>query len=183
MEAAQEVSNALTPMSDEEAAFMVEHHEVVRGFLAEGSMAVGVGGSMVSKHLSDVETILKDLEKLHVETFQQHGKLQGAKFFAERKLLLSQLDKGLGPLVRKGVGIPDHPKLKSAMGISSRSLVHHWKKSGCFRRDTRLCDAHTRCCAGEPIYESWRFRRYWFRRIGLSVKGEGNVPSWNCCGL
>jgi len=130
MEAAQEVSNALTPMSDEEAAFMVEHHEVVRGFLAEGSMAVGVGGSMVSKHLSDVETILKDLEKLHVETFQQHGKLQGAKFFAERKLLLSQLDKGLGPLVRKGVGIPDHPKLKSAMGISSRSLVHHWKKAG-----------------------------------------------------
>ncbi|WP_460149944.1 hypothetical protein [Pseudomonas sp. S3_A03] len=130
MEAAQEVGNALTPMSDEEAAFMVEHHEVVRGFLAEGSMAVGVGGSMVSKHLSDVETILKDLEKLHVETFQQHGKLQGAKFFAERKLLLSQLDKGLGPLVRKGVGIPDHPKLKSAMGISSRSLVHHWKKAG-----------------------------------------------------
>ena len=130
MEAAQEVNNALTPMSDEEAAFMVEHHEVVQGFLAEGSMAVGMGASMVSKHLSDIEKILTDIEKLHVKTFQQHGKLQGAKFFAERKLLLSQLDNGLGPLVLKGVGIPDHPKLKSAMGISSRSLVHHWKKSG-----------------------------------------------------
>lgn len=65
-----------------------------------------------------------------METFQKSGKLQGAEFFAERKMLLSQLDNGLGPLVRTGVGIPDHPKLKSAMGISSRSLVHHWKKAG-----------------------------------------------------
>ena len=73
---------------------------------------------------------LKRLESLHVETFQKNGKLQGADFFTERKVLLSQLDNGLGPLVRKGVGIPDHPKLKSAMGISSRSLVHHWKKAG-----------------------------------------------------
>lgn len=130
MEAAQEVNNALAPMSDEDAAFMVEHHEVVRVFLAESSTAVGMGSSMVSKHLGDIEKTLTNLERLHLETFQQHGKLQGAEFFAERKILLNQLDNGLGPLVRKGVGIPDHPKLKSAMGISSRSLVHHWKKAG-----------------------------------------------------
>jgi hypothetical protein len=78
----------------------------------------------------DIEKTLKRLEALHVETFQKNGKLQGAEFFTERKVLLSQLDNGLGSLVRKRVGIPDHPKLKSAMGISSRSLVHHWKKAG-----------------------------------------------------
>lgn len=78
----------------------------------------------------DIEKTLKRLEALLVETFQKNGKLQGAGFFTERKVLLSQLDNGLGPLVRKRVGIPDHPKLKSAMGISSRSLVHHWKKAG-----------------------------------------------------
>lgn len=99
-------------------------------FLADASTAVGLGSTMVGKHLRDIEKTLKRLEALHVETFQKKSKLQGAEFFTERKVLLSQLDNGLGPLVRKGVGIPDHPKLKSAMGISSRSLVHHWKKAG-----------------------------------------------------
>ncbi|NVZ67768.1 hypothetical protein [Pseudomonas costantinii] len=56
--------------------------------------------------------------------------LQGAEFLAERKRLLTQLDNNLGPLVRKGVGIADHPKLKNALGISNRNLVHHWNKAG-----------------------------------------------------
>ena len=43
---------------------------------------------------------------------------------------MGQLDNSLGPLVRKGVGIADHPKLKNALGISNRSLVHHWSKAG-----------------------------------------------------
>ena len=43
---------------------------------------------------------------------------------------MKQLDNGLGPLVRKGIGIPDHLKLKNALGISTRSLVRHWKQAG-----------------------------------------------------
>ncbi|WP_460147410.1 hypothetical protein [Pseudomonas sp. H2_H03] len=131
MEAAQEVSNALTPMSDEEAAFMVEHHEVVRGgFLADSSMAVGIGSTMVEGHLIRTKSVLDALEKLHVRTFQAQGSLQGVEFFTKRKQLLTRLDNSLGPLVRKGVNIADHPKLKSALGISSRSLVHHWSRAG-----------------------------------------------------
>jgi len=33
-------------------------------------------------------------------------------------------------MTRKGIGFPDHPDLKSALGISSRSLVHQWTKAG-----------------------------------------------------
>ncbi len=97
MEAAQEVNSALAPMSDEDAAFMVEHHEVVRGFLAEGSMAVGIGSTMMEGHLMRTQSALVDLEKLHVRTFQAHGRLQGPEFFAKRKQLLTQLDNSLGP--------------------------------------------------------------------------------------
>ncbi len=43
---------------------------------------------------------------------------------------MGQIDNSLGPLLRKGTGIPNHPKLKSALGISNRSLVHHWSKAG-----------------------------------------------------
>jgi hypothetical protein len=51
-------------------------------------------------------------------------------FFAERKQLLSKLDIHLTSMTRKSIGLPNHPNLKSALGISSRSLVHRWSKAG-----------------------------------------------------
>ncbi|WP_275928571.1 hypothetical protein [Pseudomonas sp. 3MA1] len=67
---------------------------------------------------------------MHQRTFQQHGHLRSVEFFAERKRLLAQLDTRLTAFTRKGIGFPEHPKLKTALGISSRSLVHHWKLAG-----------------------------------------------------
>lgn len=130
MEAADKVNSALEPMSDDEAAFMVRHQAEIESFLTEGSGAIGIGEVMFSKHLENLKGTLEQLETLHQRTFQQHGRLQAPEFFAERKRLMSQLDNSLGPLVRKGVGISEHPKLKTALGISSRSLVHHWSKAG-----------------------------------------------------
>ena len=130
MEAANKVNSVLGSMSDDEATFMVRHRAEIESFLTEGSGAIGIGEVMFSKHLENVKSTLGQLEQLHQRTFQQHGRLQTPEFFAERKRLMSQLDNSLGPLVRKGVGIPEHPKLKNALGISSRSLVHHWSKAG-----------------------------------------------------
>lgn len=130
MEAADKVNSTLGSMSDDEAAFMVRHRAEIELFLTEGSGAIGIGEVMFSKHLENLKGTLEQLEKLHQRTFQQYGQLQSPEFFAERKRLMAQLDNGLGPLVRKGIGMPDHPKLKSALGISSRSLVHHWSKAG-----------------------------------------------------
>lgn len=130
MEAAQKVDAALEPLSDAEAEFMARHHGEIETFLSQGSTGVGIGAAMFGQHLGNLSSTLQELEKLHQRTFDKHGKLQGAEFFAERKRLMTQLDNSLGPLVRKGVGIADHPKLKSALGISSRSLVHHWSKAG-----------------------------------------------------
>ncbi len=130
MEAAKRVNNALEPLSDDESTFMARHHDEIEHFLSEGATAIGIGEVMFSKHLDNLKLTLTELEALHQRIFQQHGKLQTSEFFAHRKLLMSQLDNSLGPLVRKGVGIPDHPKLKNALGISSRSLVHHWSKAG-----------------------------------------------------
>ena len=130
MEAAQKVDAALEPLSDAEAEFMARHHGEIQSFLSHGSTGVGVGSAMFGKHLGNLKKTLVELETLHKRTFDKHGKLQGADFFNERKKLMGRLDNSLGSLVRKGVGIPDHPKLKNALGISSRSLVHHWSKAG-----------------------------------------------------
>jgi type VI secretion system VgrG family protein len=130
MEAAQKVDAALEPMSDAEAEFMARHHDEIESFLAQGSTVVGIGAAMVDKHLGNLKQTLEGLEALHTSTFKQHGKLSGADFLAKREQLLKQLDKSLDLLVRKGVGIPNHPNLKTALGISDRHLVHHWSKAG-----------------------------------------------------
>ncbi|WPX59400.1 MULTISPECIES: hypothetical protein [unclassified Pseudomonas] len=74
--------------------------------------------------------LLSDIEALHQRTFQRDGHLRSSEFFAERKRLFGQLDTHLTGFTKKGIGFPDHPNLKSALGISSRSLVHRWRKAG-----------------------------------------------------
>ncbi|AZE50021.1 hypothetical protein C4K04_4357 [Pseudomonas chlororaphis] len=130
MEAAAKANDALKPLSAEEANFMARHRDEIENFLAQGSTAIGIGEAMFAKNLEDVKTALRDIEALHQHTFQKDGHLRSPEFFAERKKLLAQLNTRLTSMTRKGIGFPDHPNLKSALGISSRSLVHRWTKAG-----------------------------------------------------
>ncbi|MNO97283.1 hypothetical protein D3C76_889840 [compost metagenome] len=130
MEAAAEVNRALQHLSREEADFMARHHDEIVSFLSEGSAAIGISTVMFGTHLSNMRSTLEQLESLHQRTYIQQGTLQNPEFFSERKRLMLQLDNSLGPLIRKGMGIPDHPKLKSALGISTRRLIHHWNNAG-----------------------------------------------------
>lgn len=129
-EAAQKVDAALKPMTDEEASFMVRHRSEIESVLSEGSTSVGVGTAIFAKNLGDVQTSLKDIETLHQKSFLRDGNLRSPEFFAERARLFAKLDKQLNFLTKKGIGFPDHPSLKSALGISSKSLVHHWSLAG-----------------------------------------------------
>ncbi|MFJ2366169.1 hypothetical protein ACIPIN_21100 [Pseudomonas sp. NPDC087697] len=128
--AAEKVNEALKDLSDEEAAFMVEHHEVIEPFLEVSAGSLGVASFMVGQHLENLKTTLKNLEELHQQHYRQYGHLRSAEFFAQRKRMMAKLNASLGPLVRKGTGIPDHPKLKRALRLSSRRTIHHWNKAG-----------------------------------------------------
>ncbi|MGN8346603.1 PAAR domain-containing protein [Pseudomonas sp. SMV71] len=130
METASWINAALDPLSVDEADFMARHRDEIQTFLTHGSVAIGVGEAIFSKNLKDVKNLLNDIEALHQRTFQRDGHLRSPMFFAERKQLLSKLDIHLTSMTRKGIGLPDHPNLKSALGISSRSLVHRWTKAG-----------------------------------------------------
>ncbi|WP_422630819.1 hypothetical protein [Pseudomonas mucidolens] len=130
MEAAAKTNDALKSLSADEADFMARHRDEIETFLAKSSTAIGIGEAMFAKNLEDVKTILHDIEALHQRAFQVDGHLRSPVFFANRKQLLAKLDTHLTTMIRKGVGFPDHPNLKSALGISSRSLVHSWTQSG-----------------------------------------------------
>jgi hypothetical protein len=130
MQAAGNVNKALEPLSSEEADFMARHHDEIAFFLSKGSLGASFGLSMFAKNLDDVKVILRDIEGLHTRTFQANGHLNSAEFYAERKRLLAQLNTQLTKLTKKSIGFPDHPNLKAVLGISTKSLVHRWRKAG-----------------------------------------------------
>ena len=130
MQAAAQANDALEPLNADEADFMQRHHEEIQSFLALGSTAIGVGEAMFARNLDDLKNTLLEIEALHQKAFLKDGHLRSPEFFSERKRLLALLDSRLTSLVRKGIGLPDHPDLKSALGISSRSLVHRWTQAG-----------------------------------------------------
>lgn len=130
MEAARRVNELLADLSSEEADFMVRHRDEIETFLTKGSTSIGVGEAILANNLKSVEVLLKEIDDLHTSSFKKFGHLRSAEFFAERKRLLNLLDGHLTSLTKKGIGFPDHPKLKTALGISSRSLVHRWGRAG-----------------------------------------------------
>ena len=132
MQAAQQVKAALDPLTPDEAEFMFRHGAEIASFTGDTSTVLGVSAAVMEKHLSRLRDTLQAMERLHQETYRQHGHLKSPQFFAERQRLLAQLDAHLlnATRLRGQTTLGDHPKLKTALGISSRSLVHHWDKAG-----------------------------------------------------
>ena len=130
MATAAKANKTVNALSPEEADFMAQHRDEIETFFARGATAIGIGEAMFAKNLDDVSKLFKEVEALHVHSFQADGHLRSPAFFAERKRLLAQLNTHLTALTRKSIGFPDHPNLKSALGISTRSLVHRWTVAG-----------------------------------------------------
>lgn len=132
MQAAQQVDDALDSLTPDEADFAHRHGAEIASFIGHTSTWLGVSAVVMEKHLSNLRDTLQAIERMHQEQYRQHGHLKSPQFFAERKRLLAQLDAHLlnSTRLRGQTTLGDHPKLKTALGISSRSLVHHWDKAG-----------------------------------------------------
>ncbi|WP_256832183.1 PAAR domain-containing protein [Pseudomonas sp. Pse1] len=132
MQAAAETHDALAPLSAEDANFMFRHAAEIVSYTGETSTWLGVSAVVMEKHLTKMRNTLQDMELLHQESYRRHGHLRSQSFFDERKRLMTQLDAHLlnSTRLRGQTTLGDHPKLKTALGISSRSLVHHWDKAG-----------------------------------------------------
>ena len=132
MQAAQQVDTSLAPLTPEEANFLLRHGAEIASFVGHTSTWLGVSAVVMEKHLSNLRDTLQAIERLHQESYRQHGHLKSPQFFADRQRLLNQLDAHLlnSTRLRGQTTLGDHPKLKTSLGISSRSLVHHWDKAG-----------------------------------------------------
>ncbi|MCP1473148.1 hypothetical protein ABIA54_002768 [Pseudomonas sp. EB276 TE3739] len=130
MQTARFVSATLEPLTVEEADFMAQHYGVIQTALAYESKVIGVVTAMAANHLDGIKNVLADLEKLHVHTLDVKGSLNSKPFKKQRAQLLEKLDVHLNQFTRQSIGLPDHPSLKTALGIDHPHLVHRWRKAG-----------------------------------------------------
>ncbi|NWN91065.1 type VI secretion system PAAR protein [Marinobacter adhaerens] len=130
MEVAQQVNQEVRQLSESEAQFIVDHYDLLEMMTSNAATGLGVGASMIGQQIKSINTTLKELEVLHQDTFRKHGKLSHPEFFEQRQRLFTKLDFALGKVARKGMSLDDNAKLKRALGLSSKSIVHEWKTSG-----------------------------------------------------
>ena len=131
MSAAKQAREDLADLTPEEADFMMRHLPEIAGLLSSTSLAMGVSGAMMAQALDDLSATLRKIEELHQHQFSKHGHLRSPEFFAERRKLLGQLDAQLKMgFLNKHMNLGSHDRLRGDLGISSKSLVHHWSKAG-----------------------------------------------------
>ena len=131
MSAAKQAREALASLTPEEAEFMMRHQAEIAGLLSDVSLAMGVSEAMVGRSLDELSEILRKIEDLHKDQSIKHGHLRHPEFFAERQKLFTQLSANLkATVLNKRLNLGNYENLRRDLGISSRSLVHHWSKAG-----------------------------------------------------
>ncbi|MDA8482642.1 hypothetical protein NNO07_06135 [Pseudomonas resinovorans] len=131
MLAAEQARTALEPLSASEADFMVRHQGEIAGMLGTASLSMGIAHDTYGVGLKQIDVTLRDIELLHQREFARHGHLRSPEFFATRQQLYRQLDIQLkATFLNKPLGLGSYDNLRRDLGISTRSLVHHWSKAG-----------------------------------------------------
>jgi len=130
MELAAQVNAQARSLDQDEAQFLVKYYDLLEAITSTGSAGLGAGAVMVSRQITSIEATLKNIERLHQDSYRKHGHLNHPEFFEKRRGLFKELDFALGSLVRKGMSLDDDAKLKRALGLSSKSIVHNWKTAG-----------------------------------------------------
>ncbi|MGO1501419.1 MAG: PAAR domain-containing protein [Marinobacter sp.] len=130
MEVASRVNAQVRSLEQDEAGFLVKYYDLLEAITSTGSAGLGAGAVMVSKQISSIEATLKNIERLHQESYRKHGHLNHPEFFGKRRALFKELDFALGSVARRGMSLDDDAKLKRALGLSSKSIVNNWKTAG-----------------------------------------------------
>jgi len=131
MAAAARVREVLAPLTEEEANFMVRYQGEIAGLLGGASESMGVGQAMLTQGLHQVKGTLHAIEQLHQHSFITHGHLKSPEFFAARQQLLRQLETQLkSSFLNKPLNLGSYDVLRRDLGISTKSLVHHWSRAG-----------------------------------------------------
>lgn len=130
MGVAARVNQDVRQLSSRQAQFIVDHYDILELMTTNAATGLGAGATMIGQQIKSINTTLKEIETLYQRTYENYGRLSVPEFFEQRQKLFEKLDFALGRMARKRLSLNDSAKLKNALGLSSKSIVHHWSEAG-----------------------------------------------------
>ncbi|WP_447044383.1 LysM peptidoglycan-binding domain-containing protein [Vreelandella sp. H-I2] len=130
MQIASDVNEINAELTHEEAQRTVDYYNLLGAATSGAGAAIGNTASGIKNHTQQIETKLRQLERLYQRTYERTGRLNNPEFYASRQALFRELDTLLDRVTRMGLGIPEHPNLRHALGVTTKTTVHHWRQAG-----------------------------------------------------
>ncbi|QHM74949.1 hypothetical protein C7M52_00893 [Mixta theicola] len=125
------IDAALEPLTHEEANFLHKHYATIANFTSIADKGIGLAAEPVGKYFENIEKILKEIQETYKNAYMTRGALIGEQFYVKRAQLFKELDRILKVgFLNKGMKLGEYHKLKSALGLSTKSITHKWNETG-----------------------------------------------------
>ncbi len=129
--AKQRIDTALEPLTHEEANFLHNHYATIANFSSIADKGIGLAAESVGKYFENIEKILKEIQETYKNTYMTRGALIGEQFHVRRAQLFKELERVLKVgFLNKGMKLNEYNKLKSALGLSTKSITRKWNETG-----------------------------------------------------
>lgn len=124
------IDKALAPLTNEEANFFHKHKDAIEAFTGYGSNILGTASEVGGKYFEEIEKVLKDIHKTYENAFITRGALIGEQFYVARTMQFKKLNLLLNNFMKYKLGMRQYDDIRKALGLSSRSIMHHWSQTG-----------------------------------------------------
>ena len=129
MQSAANIKHALLAHSATDQ-FLIKNYDQLQAIMSHASLGIGSVSSAWSKHLTQIEQTLKEIDELHKQYLRTGTASARNEFLAKRRTLFAKLDGQLSGLARLGTGLKNEGSIKKMLGISSKRYWHHGEIRG-----------------------------------------------------
>jgi len=128
---AHNVDKILSKLNTEEKKVLASRYDFLSEAATYSGLLLGISNTSWKSHTTQVNLILRDIERSYVSSYNKTGNLSNARFFEARNMHFKRLDSALRRFAQPAIGgnivAGD---IRRNLGLSSKSTVHHWKKLG-----------------------------------------------------
>jgi hypothetical protein len=128
---AHEVDKILSKLNTEEKKVLASRYDFLSEAANYSGLLLGLSNTSWKSHTTQVNLILRDIERSYVSSYNKTGNLNNARFFEARNMHFKRLDSALRRFAQPAIGgnivAGD---IRRNLGLSTKSIIHDWKKLG-----------------------------------------------------
>lgn len=166
--AARHIDSELSRQTAQEKAALARNYALFNNATSYTGAGIGWVSGYFDQKKNHVVKALDKIEKLYVAEYSKTGALKSSDFFSKRRALFQQIDRAVNGMLERrmwGQNV-DANRIKSRLGLSSKSIVHQWKAQGYATDIDGFKSNYTRLTNASKI-----FTRLGYVSIGLEVAG------------